>query len=1482
MQRLWIVLLSTVIIISLNIPLLGAQSPEKNLTYTLNGCNACISIETYRATAAGTPIILALEGSTVKCTMDAQGNVFSRKLDPQRHEPPVFEIDQLSFQLRLENNTFPISVYETNLLRTRVMISQPRIQLPLRLSENGKEGILLFGKLEVPVRFERDDKLGSVAVKKGSNAGLTGAIPTTEREALIALYNATHGDVWYNNSGWKRPPLDTDSFALPGTEGSWAGVEVVSDHVVSIDLWYNSLYGPLPSQLGDLSYLTYLDLSQNELTGSIPTQMGNLTNLQILNLSSNTLTGSIPTELGNLSNLQRLQLSSNTLSGSIPSQLGNLTLLLRLNLNNNQLTGNIPTQLGAMTSLQYLNLSNNQLTGGIPTELGNLANLNALYLYFNQLSGSIPTELSNLANLLSLDISNNQFTGTIPTALANITTLTRLELYANQLSGTLPPELGNLVNMQRLDLSANQFTGTIPVELKNMTNLGYLNLSANQLSGSIPTELGSLVNLYGLYLHSNRLNGSIPSELGDCVLMQYLELDCNNLTGAVPTALTGLTILNTLDIDYNGLYSTDSGLTAFLDAKNPGWSGTQTVAPTGILADWNSETTVLIEWDVIAYTNGTGGYRVYYSTTPGGPYSFYGQTADKTVSSMQLEGLDKSNLYYFFIIKTVTDAHDLQQNSVLSDPSAEYFLSNAPRCHVQFIAGPGGSLSGDTDQYVYAGGGPCTPVTAVPNPGYYFVDWTGSYTGTENPLTITTVSADMTITANFSPITAADDRARLILLYNSTNGDTWNDNSGWKTPPLHTDGFALPGTEGSWFGVTASAGTVTEIHLYSNNLTGGLIPQLGDMANLQLLYLSSNNLTGAIPVELAGATNLRVLDLSHNQLTGTIPVELGSLSKLEYLDLNSNQLTGAIPTELSALTNLYGLSLFSNSLSGEIPFQLGNLAKLESLYLCYNQLTGSIPPELGNLSSLRTLELQSNQLTGSFPLELGNLTGLQSLDLSSNQVTGGIPVQLGNLTALEGLYLRENRLTGNIPSQLGNCSALRTLNLESNGLKGPLPETLLLLSNLSYLDIEYNALYPTSAEMEAFLDLWNYGWKRTQTLAPTDVQATVVSSSSIDLTWTPIEYTDESGGYRIFYANASGGPYTFYRQTADKYASSIRFTGLKPGPYYFIIRTQTNAHGTQANPLESDNSQEAACNTKFINLTSPNGGETWQIGSGKTITWNSSGMNCFCRLELWNGASKVGVIARKVPVTDGSYYWMAGNCSGVIATPGSGYLVKIIPNVPSYSDISDSGFTLDSQPYIKVKEPSGGDVVPIGSSRVITWLYSEVSGSCSIELWKDGVGKVGTIVSNYSVSFKSYLWTVGQYQGGTAAAGPGYKIKIIADSGPSDTIDGSFTIVNPPTLTITSPNGGETWISGNIQAITWSSSDVGSSALCSLELYKDNVRLGNIASGLSLADGTYSWTVGQYIGGTAPVGNDYKVRIAILGDGREDRSDLSNTNFTIE
>ncbi len=71
---------------------------------------------------------------------------------------------------------------------------------------------------------------------------------------------------------------------------------------------------------------------------------------------------------------------------------------------------------------------------------------------------------------------------------------------------------------------------------------------------------------------------------------------------------------------------------------------------------------------------------------------------------------------------------------------------------LNFAAGPGGSISGTLNQTVLSPGS-ATEVTAVPNAGYHFVNWTGTgvfISTTANPLTVTNVRQDMDITANFA------------------------------------------------------------------------------------------------------------------------------------------------------------------------------------------------------------------------------------------------------------------------------------------------------------------------------------------------------------------------------------------------------------------------------------------------------------------------------------------------------------------------------------------------------------------------------------------------------------------------------------------------------------------------------------------------------------------------------------------------------------
>ena len=151
------------------------------------------------------------------------------------------------------------------------------------------------------------------AIATGTTASAPPAgSPATDRAALVALYNATDGADWTDNTNWLSDgPLD-----------DWYGVTTdANGRVTTLYLSDNQLTGSIPGELGNLSNLESLYLSFNQLSGAIPGELGNLSSLESLDLSDNQLTGSIPGELGNLSNLESLYLSFNQLSGCIPEGL---------------------------------------------------------------------------------------------------------------------------------------------------------------------------------------------------------------------------------------------------------------------------------------------------------------------------------------------------------------------------------------------------------------------------------------------------------------------------------------------------------------------------------------------------------------------------------------------------------------------------------------------------------------------------------------------------------------------------------------------------------------------------------------------------------------------------------------------------------------------------------------------------------------------------------------------------------------------------------------------------------------------------------------------------------------------------------------------------------------------------------------------------------------------------------------------------------
>ena len=284
-------------------------------------------------------------------------------------------------------------------------------------------------------------------------------VPQIERDALIALYNSTDGANWKDNTGW---------MGAAGTECTWFGVTCSNNSVSRLSFWQNQLTGTIPSELGNLTNLTYLHFGANSLSGSIPKELGNLTKLTGIYLFSNALTGAIPQEWSDITNVNY---GGNLFTGTsfTISATERDALIALYNStdgenwkDNTGWLGEVGTECdwfgvycGGKNTVTQILLGGNLLKGSIPNEFGNLINLNYVVFNFNSLSGPIPESFWNLP-------------------------WTAIHLRGNSLSGDLDKlKIKNLSKFKQLDLAGNSFTGALPREIEKSEEITYLAINHN-------------------------------------------------------------------------------------------------------------------------------------------------------------------------------------------------------------------------------------------------------------------------------------------------------------------------------------------------------------------------------------------------------------------------------------------------------------------------------------------------------------------------------------------------------------------------------------------------------------------------------------------------------------------------------------------------------------------------------------------------------------------------------------------------------------------------------------------------------------------------------------------------------------------------------------------------------------------------------------------------------------------------------------------
>ena len=944
----------------------------------------------------------------------------------------------------------------------------------------------------------------------------------SDREALIALYDATRGEYWNNNrNGIEVWEVDVENSDI----SSWHRVTVNSaGRVTELSLYSN-----------DLRY-------DRDHRNSLPPELGNLTYLWSLHLSGNDLRGRIPDAFGNLGNLVELLLDKNNLSGNIPASLGNLTNLESLDLSDNNLSGEIPIEIGYLPRMDVVYLGGNNLSGCVPAEWrrvqGDLDELGLPYcdVALNDLTIN-PGRLSP-----EFEVSESRYTAEVPAYETTITpanyqgaSFQFLDAGGNVLTDADAGRPGHQVQV-----TAATTTVTILVTSRDGREDGSYTIgiarspgapgapvmnpatpgpSTLAISWSAPSDRGtSAISSYSLRYRVARSSGgaSAPWTVIQSVWDPPLGSLNHDLTGLQPNVRYELQMRAVNNSGIGPWSATTTGTT--VSALPPG-------APLNFTATSPGQAEIQLSWGRPSSDGSSPitGYRIQ-SSQDGSTWTTLVPNARPGSLTYSHTALSAGSTWHYRVAAINSpgigpwSATAIGTTVSALPPGAPFNLTATTpgQAEIRLSWGRTTSEGGApiTGYRIQASQDGSTWATLVPNarPGSLTYSHTALSAGSTWHYRVAAINS-----AGLGPWSNVA-TARTVLPVTpqvpgppvnpaATPEGTKSIRLTWR-PPASKGSGAISGyqlevsEDGVRWSPLDAVGPVTTS--YTNT---GLSPQSArryrvaavnsvGLGEWSVVFSATTDPVTTLPVEppVSGspegdrialvafyhATGGRDWERNDNWLSGAsmgewYGVEADDNGRVVGIDLRENLLSGQMPGELGGLTNLQWLFLnndaFScqvtpcratsptaNRLTGPIPPELGQLTNLERLYLALNPLTGEIPPELAALVKLRELGLWISQLGGGIPSWLGGLVGLEILNLAANNFSGPIPVELGDLTNLNHLELSVNQLTGTIPASLGNLTGLEHLGLNSNQLTGSIPASLGNLANLNSMYITGNEL----------------------------------------------------------------------------------------------------------------------------------------------------------------------------------------------------------------------------------------------------------------------------------------------------------------------------------------------------------------------------------------------------------------------------------------
>lgn len=827
---------------------------------------------------------------------------------------------------------------------------------------------------------------------------------TQDSLALVAIYNATDGDNWINNSNW-----------LTGNVSNWYGVTVSGNRVIDIIITNNNLTGSLPSDIGNLTMLDRLWLNNNNLT-SIPSEVVTLTGLKLDNIfiNNNQLT-SLPDfsvnggpiffyiqnnafDFGDLEIVnmnwsvmyyysyapqRKIEVDTTEIDGIV-------TFTINVAGSNNhyqwfkdsiEIAGANATAISIqntesgiyhceITDTNYPDLTLTTEIVGIGLINGViLKDYNALVSLYNGTNGDGWTDNTNWKSEEPVSLWYG-------VTVENYRVI-KINLDNNLLTGSYPDQIGDLKELTELSLSHNQLT-SIPVGTNNLSSLVSLRLENTQLS-TLP-NLSGLTNLQQFYLANNTL------EFND---LESINIDLATISDAKYSPQANLALLHTKNNNQSVLKVSSEGINNAFQWYKSDIKITGEISDSLIISDNNQ--------------------NLYYCQITNTDFPDLTLVTENIYLPAQVSQLEYDALVAIY---NATDGDNWTNNqSWLSEkPVYEWFGMQCAGDSVLALYlsdnNLTGSIPGEIGQLIYLSELDLS-LNNIKGISYKIENLKDLDTlnlshneltsslfyyirNLTNLKTLNLAHNQLYYTFDLSNLSSLE---KFIINDNEFYFDDLEDiNIDLTSLPEciyspQKDGYQLGlsyGTENNFLSATDKGSNIIYNWYKDGNKIDGidsirLTLELSDRAEYHCEMADNNfpDLTivsekvcmpsGLIKKEndamLAIYNSICVDCNSLNWFQGRFAdrwsgVELDMNRRVKYIELRYYNLNGTLPPEIGDLTALTYLVLTSNKLKGDIPSEINNLSKLSTFHILYNNLTGL--PDFSKMPALRYINLQGN------------------------------------------------------------------------------------------------------------------------------------------------------------------------------------------------------------------------------------------------------------------------------------------------------------------------------------------------------------------------------------------------------------------------------------------------------------------------------------------------------------------------------------------